>query len=64
MPTDLSHVKEGRKEILLMHATTKVDEHVNVLSNESMGLSSIEASYDVLADKGLIISPHKPSHDA
>ena len=47
-----------------MHATTKVDEHVNVLSNESMGLSSIEASYDVLADKGLIISPHKPSHDA
>ena len=25
--------------------------------NESMGLSSIEASYDVLADKGLIIPP-------
>ena len=33
-------------------------------SNESPGLSSIEASYDALADKGLIISPDKPSHDA
>ena len=29
--------KEGRKEILLMRATTKVDGHVNVLSEQING---------------------------
>ena len=35
--------QEGRKEILLMRATTKVDGHVNVLSEQINGPLSRQA---------------------
>ena len=44
-----------------MRATTEVDWHVNVWSEQ---IRSIKASNDVLANKGLIICTYKLGHDA
>ena len=55
---------QGRKEVLLMRATTKIDWYVNVWSEQISGPRSIKASNDVLANKGLIICPYKLGHDA
>ena len=37
LPEEIGPLKEGRKEILLMRATTKVDWHVNVWSEQISG---------------------------
>ena len=58
------HRPEGKKEVnLLMCATTEVDWHVSVWSEQSMNLSDIKTGSDVFVSKGLTICPHRLGHD-